>query len=82
MLILPLTIPKRETSTPLKMLETHGSCVLNNIKTGNWIAGTMQTLDARHVELFHTKGYQNGSWEFEGIGAQEIKKHSDGASGG
>ncbi|KAF5191487.1 F-box protein rmf [Thalictrum thalictroides] len=95
-LIWPLRIPKGET--PLKMLETSGSCVLNNIKTGIWIAdlqlvrcpvcnlesceGTMQTLDARHIELFHTNGYQNGSWEYEEIGAHESKKHSDGASGG
>ncbi|PIA34685.1 hypothetical protein AQUCO_03700161v1 [Aquilegia coerulea] len=95
-LILPLRIPQGKTT--LEMLESSGSFIIRHVKTGIWIAdlqlvrcpvcnletceGTMQTLDARHIELFHTEGYQNGSWEYEEIGAHEIKKHSDGASGG
>ncbi|KAF8379696.1 hypothetical protein HHK36_029140 [Tetracentron sinense] len=42
----------------------------------------MQTLDARHIELFLNEGYKNGSWEYKDIGSQEIKKHTDGATGG
>lgn len=41
----------------------------------------MQTLDARHIELFLSEGYQNGSWEYELIGSHDVKKHVDGASG-
>lgn len=41
----------------------------------------MQTLDARHIELFLSKGYRNGSWNYEVVGSHDIKKHSDGASG-
>lgn len=41
----------------------------------------MQTLDARHIELFLSEGYQDGSWEYKLIGAHDIKKHADGASG-
>lgn len=44
-------------------------------------AGTMQTLDARHIELFLSEGYLDGSWEYELIGSHDIKKHADGASG-
>ena len=44
--------------------------------------GTMQTLDARHIELFLSEGYQDGSWEYEVLGSHDIKKHADGASGG
>ncbi|XP_059643518.1 probable F-box protein At3g61730 [Cornus florida] len=92
----PLKIPVNETVE--KMLQSCGSCVLKNIKTGIWIAdlqlvrcpvcdlntcdGTLQTLDARHIELFLSDGYKNGGWEYEMIGSHDIKKHSDGASGG
>lgn len=41
----------------------------------------MQTLDARHIELFLSEGYQDGSWEYELIGIQDVKKHVEGASG-
>lgn len=41
----------------------------------------MQTLDARHMELFLSEGYQDGIWEYELIGSHEVKKHVDGASG-
>ncbi|KAG5566000.1 hypothetical protein RHGRI_001807 [Rhododendron griersonianum] len=95
-LILP--VRKSQEETTQKMLQSSGSCKLNNIKTGIWIAdlqlvrcpvcdlntcdGTMQTLDARHIELFLSKGYQDGSWEYEVLGSYDIKKHADGASGG
>ncbi|KAK9279714.1 hypothetical protein L1049_013396 [Liquidambar formosana] len=95
-LICPSEIPKEEKIE--KMLESSGSCVLTNMKTGIWIAdlqlvrcpvcdlntcdGTMQTLDARHIELFLSEGYQNGSWDYEMIGSHDSKKHADGASGG
>ncbi|XP_038977770.1 probable F-box protein At3g61730, partial [Phoenix dactylifera] len=45
-------------------------------------AGTMQVLDARHVELFLEEGYRNGSWEYEDIGIHRIEKPSDTATGG
>ncbi|KAK9758071.1 hypothetical protein RND81_01G204500 [Saponaria officinalis] len=80
-----------------KILRSLGFCVLTNIKTGIWIAdlqlvrcpvcnlstcdGTMQTLDARHFELFLSEGYQNGSWDFTQLGSHETKKPVDGASG-
>lgn len=44
-------------------------------------SGTMQSLDARHFELFMNEGYQDGSWEYSQICSHEIKKHVDGASG-
>ncbi|KAL7002379.1 hypothetical protein U1Q18_003534, partial [Sarracenia purpurea var. burkii] len=108
-------VENRQEETTEKMLQLHGSCVLNNIKTGIWIADlqlvrcpvcdlntcdvlseeanvvllatnnfsrTMQTLDARHIELFLSKGYQEGSWEYKTLGTHDIKKHADGASGG
>ncbi|XP_031376577.1 probable F-box protein At3g61730 [Punica granatum] len=88
-------IPKEENLD--KMLDSHGSFVLKNIKTGIWIAdlqlvrcpvcdlnsceGTMQILDARHIELFLNKGYQEGTWEYQVIGSHDIRKSADGASG-
>lgn len=41
----------------------------------------MQTLDARHIELFLCEDYQNGSWEYELVGSHDIKKRADGAAG-
>ena len=41
----------------------------------------MQTLEARHIELFLCEGYQNGSWEYEVVGSHDVKKRADGASG-
>ncbi|KAA8520741.1 hypothetical protein F0562_014987 [Nyssa sinensis] len=95
-MIAPVKIPLEETLE--KMLQSCGSCVLSNIKTGIWIAdlqlvrcpvcdlntcdGTMQTLDARHIELFLNEGYKDGIWEYKTIGSHDIKKHADGASGG
>ncbi|KVH89023.1 hypothetical protein Ccrd_008989 [Cynara cardunculus var. scolymus] len=78
-LICPSKLPKEDTVQ--KMLNSYGSCVLHNIKTGIWIAGTMQVLDARHLELFLTEGYQKGSWEYKLIGSHDIRKHVDSASG-
>ncbi|XP_020411937.1 probable F-box protein At3g61730 [Prunus persica] len=91
----PTKLPEEDTMQ--KMLEACGYCVLDNVKAGIWIAdlqlvrcpvcelntcdGTMQTLDARHIELFLSEGYQNGSWEYEHIGSHDVKKHVDGASG-
>ena len=40
----------------------------------------MQTLDARHIELFLSEGYRDGSWEYQIIGSHDIKKHADVAS--
>ncbi|CBI40514.3 probable F-box protein At3g61730 isoform X1 [Vitis vinifera] len=92
----PLKMPQGENLG--KTLESCGFCILNNIKTGIWIAdlqlvrcpvcdlntcdGTMQTLDARHIELFLSEGYRDGSWEYQIIGSHDIKKHADGASAG
>ncbi|KAK4801944.1 hypothetical protein SAY86_000147 [Trapa natans] len=90
-----LRIPKEDNVD--KMLKSHGSFVLKNIKTGIWIAdlqlvrcpvcdlnscdGTMQVLDARHIELFLNQGYQDGSWEYQLVGSHDIKQSADGASG-
>ncbi|XP_052170560.1 probable F-box protein At3g61730 [Diospyros lotus] len=95
--LIPTVEISPEKSTE-KMLRSSGSCMLNNIKTGIWIAdlqlvrcpvcdlntcdGTMQTLDARHIELFLCEGYLNGSWEYKILGSYDIRKHADGASGG
>ena len=43
--------------------------------------GTMQTLDARHIELFLCDGYQKGSWEYQLIGSRDVKERVAGASG-
>ncbi|KAJ4728123.1 Reduced male fertility, Probable F-box protein [Melia azedarach] len=91
---LPVRIVKEKTIE--KMLEACGSCLLRNIKTGIWIAdlqlvrcpacnldtceGTMQMLDARHIELFLSEGFHDGSWEYELIGTHKIEKNVRGAS--
>lgn len=41
----------------------------------------MQTLDARHIELFLYDGYQKGSWEYQLIGSHDVKERVAGASG-
>ncbi|XP_030541069.1 probable F-box protein At3g61730 [Rhodamnia argentea] len=80
-----------------KILESGTYCVLKNIRTGIWIAdlqlvrcpicdltnceGTMQTLDARHIELFLNKGYQDGKWVYQVVGAHDIKENTEAASG-
>ncbi|KAK8615019.1 hypothetical protein V6N13_068805 [Hibiscus sabdariffa] len=95
MVNLPVKIPKQENIED--MLQSCGSCLLRKIKTGIWIAdlqlvrcpvcdqekceGTMQMLDARHIELFLSQGYQDGSWDYELIGSHEIKKTVRGAYG-
>lgn len=45
-------------------------------------AGTMQVLDARHIELFLSEGYQDGSWDYELLGSHNEKKQANGASAG
>lgn len=42
----------------------------------------MQVLDARHIELFLSEGYQNGSWNYELLGSHNEKKQANGASAG
>ncbi|CAA3008986.1 probable F-box At3g61730 [Olea europaea subsp. europaea] len=95
-LITPLKISKEHTTQ--NMLESNGCCVLNNIKVGIWIAdlqlvrcpvcdlktcdGTMQTLDARHIEVFLSEGYKDGSWDYELLASHDISKQTDGASAG
>ncbi|KAJ7962571.1 Reduced male fertility, Probable F-box protein [Quillaja saponaria] len=87
----------RIEDTSKKMLQSYGCCVLDNVKPGIWIAdlqlvrcpvcdlntcdGTMQTIDARHIELFLCEGYQNNIWEYELIGSHDVKKRADGACG-
>lgn len=41
----------------------------------------MQTLDARHMELFLSEGFRNGRWEYKLIGTKDIGKIATGASG-
>ncbi|XP_012083216.1 probable F-box protein At3g61730 [Jatropha curcas] len=92
---LPLQI--RQEDTIEKMLKSCGASMLRNMKIGIWIAdlqlvrcpvcelekcdGTMQTLDARHIELFQYKGFQDGSWKYELIGTHKIEKCTNAASG-
>ncbi|RDX58416.1 putative F-box protein, partial [Mucuna pruriens] len=94
-----LTFPGkiRKGETMEKMLRSQGCCVLDNVKSGIWIAdlqlvrcpvcdlntcdGTMQTLDARHIELFLYEGYRSGSWDYQLVGSHDIKKRADGAAG-
>ena len=42
----------------------------------------MQTLDARHIELFLTEEYRSGIWDYYLVGSRNINKQADGASGG
>ncbi|KAG6423206.1 hypothetical protein SASPL_113595 [Salvia splendens] len=128
-LIESIKIPKVETME--KMVQKESFCLLNNIKTGIWIAGifnqivsllpliqscsnmgiltafystaflfedlqlvrcpvcdldtcdgTMQTLDARHIELFLKEEYRSGIWDYYLVGSRNINKQADGASGG
>ncbi|KAI3982550.1 hypothetical protein MKX01_031289 [Papaver californicum] len=53
-------------------------CPVCNLDT---CEGTMQTLDARHIELVLIEGYKNGSWDYKEIGSYQIRTHSDGATG-
>ncbi|GAB4831608.1 hypothetical protein Ancab_005620 [Ancistrocladus abbreviatus] len=91
----PRNLPQEGTAE--KTLQSSGLCVLTNIKTGIWIAdlqlvrcpvcdldtcdGTMQTLDTRHIELFLSKGYQDGSWGYTLVGSHKTRKHVDRACG-
>ncbi|KAM6600226.1 hypothetical protein CsatA_019835 [Cannabis sativa] len=91
----PARIPDEDEAH--NFLQSTGCCVINNVKKGIWIAdlqlvrcpvcdlntcdGTMQTLDARHIELFLNKEYRNGSWKYELVGSHDNQMHADGASG-
>ncbi|XP_065860215.1 probable F-box protein At3g61730 isoform X2 [Euphorbia lathyris] len=93
---LSLLVKIRQDATEA-MLEACGASVLRNIKKGIWVAdlqlvrcpvcelekcdGTMQTLDARHIELFLSEGFQNGSWKYELVGSHKIEKPMNAASG-
>lgn len=44
--------------------------------------GTMQMLEARHIELFLSEGFLNRSWEYELIGSHKIEKDVRAASAG
>ncbi|KAL3517287.1 hypothetical protein ACH5RR_024189 [Cinchona calisaya] len=88
--------PKEETLE--NMLQLNGCGVLKDVKPGIWLAdlqlvrcpvcdlntcdGTMQILDARHIELFLYEEFLEGKWDYELLGCHEIKKHVAGASGG
>nr|XP_018674649.1 PREDICTED: probable F-box protein At3g61730 isoform X1 [Musa acuminata subsp. malaccensis] len=95
-LTLPKMLPRPEDD-PAKTIQTTGTCLLAGARTGIWIAdlqlvrcpvcnlntceGTMQVLDARHVELFLEEGFKDGSWEYEDIGSHRIAKQSIAAAG-
>ncbi|AED94039.1 F-box-like domain superfamily [Arabidopsis thaliana x Arabidopsis arenosa] len=80
-----------------QMLQSSGSCLINDIKSGIWIAdlqllrcplcdlstcdGTMQTLDVRHIELFLSEGYKDGSWDYNLIGSHKLEKDASAACG-
>ncbi|KAL8160044.1 hypothetical protein V2J09_001581 [Rumex salicifolius] len=94
-LTFPKTISADETLE--KTLKNNDSLVLSNLKDGIWIAdlqlvrcpvcdlntcdGTMQVLDARHVELFQHNGFKDGSWQYTLLGTHETRKHVSGACG-
>ncbi|VYS61202.1 unnamed protein product [Arabidopsis thaliana] len=42
---------------------------------------TMQTLDARHIELFLSEGYKDGSWDYNLIGSHKLQKNASAACG-
>ncbi|KAI9182605.1 hypothetical protein LWI28_027150 [Acer negundo] len=43
--------------------------------------GTMQMLDARHIELFLSEEFKKGSWNYEIIGTHKMEKNTQGACG-
>ncbi|XP_058103594.1 probable F-box protein At3g61730 [Magnolia sinica] len=95
-LSMPKRMPRGDSTE--KMLQNTGACILKNVKTGIWLAdlqlvrcpvcnletceGTMQTLDARHLELFLHEEYKNGTWDYQEIGSRRIDKKCGGAAGG
>nr|XP_024377371.1 probable F-box protein At3g61730 isoform X3 [Physcomitrium patens] len=48
---------------------------ISNVKRGIWIAGTMQTLDARHWELFLNKEYKDREWKYEQVCMRVVAGH-------
>ncbi|KAF2594324.1 hypothetical protein F2Q70_00044242 [Brassica cretica] len=91
-----LKVP-RVQGTIEQMLQSTGSCIIKDIKTGIWIAdlqlvrcpvcdlstcdGTMQTLDTRHIELFLNEEYKDGSWDYNLIGSHKLQKDTSAACG-
>jgi hypothetical protein len=41
----------------------------------------MQTLDARHIELFLSEGYKDGRWDYNLIGSHKLQKNASAACG-
>ncbi|XP_078175154.1 putative F-box protein At3g61730 [Carex rostrata] len=96
-LSLPNRIPRPGTDAK-RSIELTGTCSVTNAKTGIWIAdlqlvrcpvcnlntceGTMQVLDARHMELFLEEGYLTETWQYEDIGINRIPTPSEAAIGG
>ncbi|CAN6931228.1 unnamed protein product [Brassica oleracea] len=91
-----LKVP-RVQGTIEQMLQSTGSCIIKDIKSGIWIAdlqlvrcpvcdlstcdGTMQTLDTRHIELFLNEEYKDGSWDYNLIGSHKLQKDTSAACG-
>ncbi|KAJ0255645.1 hypothetical protein HA466_0103580 [Hirschfeldia incana] len=75
-----LRVP-RVQGTIEQMLQSTGSCIIKDIKSGIWIAGTMQTLDTRHIELFLNEEYKDGSWDYNLIGSHKLEKDTSAACG-
>ena len=64
------------------MLDNEKDRSLNWTSILSFDAGTMQTLDARHIELFLSEEYHSGIWDYYLLGSHNINKQADGASGG
>ncbi|CAF2175761.1 unnamed protein product [Brassica napus] len=91
-----LKVP-RVQGTIEQMLQSTGSCIIKDIKSGIWIAdlqlvrcpvcdlstcdGTMQILDTRHIELFLNEEYKAGSWDYNLIGSHKLQKDTSAACG-
>ncbi|XP_009104341.1 probable F-box protein At3g61730 [Brassica rapa] len=91
-----LKVP-RVQGTIDQMLQSTGSCIIKDIKSGIWIAdlqlvrcpvcdlstcdGTMQILDTRHIELFLNEEYKAGSWDYNLIGSHKLQKDTSAACG-
>ncbi|KMZ59770.1 reduced male fertility, Probable F-box protein [Zostera marina] len=93
---IPKRIPKCDENLE-NTIEHSGICLLTNVKIGIWLAdlqlvrcpvcnlntceGTMQTLDARHSELFLHDEFKSGKWDFEDIGVHRVDSHCNAAAG-
>ncbi|CAI5477943.1 unnamed protein product [Closterium sp. Yama58-4] len=58
------------------------SWTIDGVQNGIWIAGTMQTLDARHYELFLHDEWKCGEWKYEQLASHEAPFHCPQAAGG